>query len=45
MEIQIKETIARKAGSTLKVDDVIDISRVTELDRDDLSTNFIGSHL
>ena len=24
MEIQIKETIARKAGSTLKVDDVIE---------------------
>ena len=35
MKIQVKETIARKAGSTLKVDDVIDNSLVTELDRED----------
>jgi len=35
MEIQIKETIARKAGSTLKLDDVIDNSLVTKLDRED----------
>jgi hypothetical protein len=35
MEIQIEETIARKAGSTLKVDDVIDNSLITELHRED----------
>jgi hypothetical protein len=35
MEIQIEETIARKPGSTLKVDDVIDNSLITELDRED----------
>jgi len=44
MEIQIKKTIARKAGSTLKVDDVIDNSLVTSSTGKILSTNFIGSH-
>jgi hypothetical protein len=39
MEIQIKETIARKAGSTLKVDDVIDNSLITEIHREDFIDN------
>jgi NitT/TauT family transport system substrate-binding protein len=34
MEIQVKEAIARKPGSTLKVEDVIDDSVVTELDKE-----------
>jgi len=35
MEIQIEERIARNAGSTLKLDAVIDNFLVTELDRED----------
>jgi hypothetical protein len=34
MEIQVKEAIARKPGSTLKVEDVIDDSLITELDKE-----------
>jgi len=30
MEIQLKEALARKPGSTLKIEDVIDDSIVTE---------------
>jgi NitT/TauT family transport system substrate-binding protein len=34
MEIQVKEAIARKPGSSLKVEDVIDDSVITELDKE-----------
>jgi NitT/TauT family transport system substrate-binding protein len=34
MEIQVKEAIARKPGSSLKVEDVIDDSVVTELEKE-----------
>jgi NitT/TauT family transport system substrate-binding protein len=34
MEIQVKEAIARRSGSSLKVEDVIDDSVVTELDKE-----------
>jgi NitT/TauT family transport system substrate-binding protein len=34
MEIQVKEAIARKPGSTLKVEDVIDDSVIMELDKE-----------
>ena len=34
MEIQVKEAIARKPGSTLKVEDVIDDSIVVELEKE-----------
>lgn len=34
MEIQVKEAAARKPGSTLKVDDIVDDSLVTELEKE-----------
>lgn len=34
MDIQIKDAIARKPGATLKVDDIVDDSIVTELDKE-----------
>jgi len=34
MEIQLKEALARKPGSTLKIEDLIDDSIVTELDKE-----------
>jgi ABC-type nitrate/sulfonate/bicarbonate transport system substrate-binding protein len=34
MDIQVKEAVARKAGSTLKVEDVIDDSIVVELEKE-----------
>jgi len=45
MEIQVKEALARKPASTLKVKDVIDDSVVTELDKEVLSTSFTDNHL
>jgi len=48
MEIQLKEALARKPASTLKVKDVIDViddSIVTELDKEVLSTSFTDNHL
>ena len=34
MDIQIKDAIARKPGATLKVDDIVDDSIVTELEKE-----------
>ena len=34
MDIQIKDAIARKPGTALKVDDIVDDSIVTELDKE-----------
>jgi hypothetical protein len=45
MEIQVKEALARKQGSTLKIKDVIDDSVITELDKEVLSTSFTDNHL
>jgi len=45
MEIQVKEALARKPGSTLKIEHVIDDSVVTELDKEVLSTSFTDNHL
>jgi len=34
MDVQVKEAVARKPGSTLKVDDIVDDSLVQELDKE-----------
>jgi hypothetical protein len=34
MEIQIKEALARKPGASLRVEDIVDDSLVTELEKD-----------
>ena len=34
MDAQVKEAVARKPGSTLKVDDIVDDSLVLELEKE-----------
>jgi hypothetical protein len=34
MDIQLKDALSRKPGSTVKVDDIIDDSVVTELEKE-----------
>jgi hypothetical protein len=38
MDVQVKEAVSRKPGSTLKVDDIVDDSLVLELEKE----GFIG---
>ncbi len=45
MDVQVKEAVARKPGSTLKVDDIVDDSLVQELDKEGFISRIYKSGL